>query len=199
MPLCMLIACIYTTISCVISWLILDPLVTVQETNGDAKLSDISSALSTLLQQQCGCTLSVQQSLFSCLGTTGSQTVVFLVQLSYTALPGVDMPSLLTSWVASSPYIAVASTQLQMDTTCPVVIDSLEPESCPAASTAPPTDPPTNVTVIAVVAVCVIITLVVVTIIVAILAAVLLLCRKQQKYRYVCSIAFHTTFIHDCQ
>ena len=102
----------------------------------------------------------------------------------YTALPGVNMPSLLTSWVASSPYIAVASTQLQVDTTCPVVIDSLEPESCPAASTAPPTDPPTNVTVVAV-AVCVIITLVVVTIIVAIVIAVILFCRKQQKYRYV--------------
>ena len=128
----------------------------------------------------------------------GSQTVVFLAQLSYTALSGVDMPSLLTSWVTSSPYIAVASTQLQMDTTCPVVIDSLEPESCPAASTAPPTDPPTNVTVVAV-AVCVIITLVVVTIIVAIVTAVILLCRKQQKYRYVCSIVRHTTFIHDCQ
>ena len=108
----MLIACTYTTsfiVSCGISWLILDPLVTVQETNSDSKLSDISSALSTLLQQQCSFSLSVQQSLFSCLGTTDSQTVVFLAQLSYTALPGVDMPSLLTSWVASSPYVATAA------------------------------------------------------------------------------------------
>ena len=137
-----------------------------------------------------GFSLSVQQSLFSCLSTTGSQTVVFLAQFSYTALPGVDMPSLLTS-----PYIVVTSTQLQVDTTCPVVMDSLKPESCPAASPAPPTDPPTNVTVVAV---CVIITLVV-TIIVAIVTAVILLCRKQQKYKYVCSIAHHTTFIHDCQ
>ena len=173
----MLIACTYTTSLMCQKLTTLDPLVTVQETNSDAKLSDISSALSTLLQQQCGCSLSVQQSLFSCLGTTDSQTVVFLAQLSYTALPGVDMPSLLTSWVASSPYIAVASTQLQVDTKCPVVIDSLEPESCPVASVAPPTNLPTDVTVIAV-AVCVIVLTVVVAIVITVMIVV---CRKQSR------------------
>ena len=103
----------------------------VQKIRSDAKLSEISAALSAHLQQQCSCSLSVQQSLFSCLGTTDSQTVVFLADLSYTALTGVDIPSL-TSWVISIPHIAVASTQLQMDTLCPVVImiDSLQPESC---------------------------------------------------------------------
>ena len=173
----MLIACTYTTSLMCQKLTTLDPLVTVQETNSDAKLSDISSALSTLLQQQCGCSLSVQQSLFSCLGTTDSQTVVFLAQLSYTALPGVDMPSLLTSWVASSPYIAVASTQLQVDTKCPVVIHSLEPESCPVASVAPPTNLPTDVTMIAV-AVCVIVVTVVVAIVITVMIVV---CRKQSR------------------
>ncbi len=48
--------------------------------------------------------------------------MVFLGELSYTALPGVDMPSLLISWVTSTPYIVVASTQLQVDPTCLVVI-----------------------------------------------------------------------------
>ena len=177
----------------------------VQETRSDAKLSEISAALSVTLQQQCSCFLSVQQSLFSCLGTTEPQTVVFLAELSYTALPGVDMPSLLTLWVISTPHIAVASTQLQVDTTCPVVIDSLQPESCHVASTAPPTDPPinsptdppTDVTVIAV-AVCIVVLLVVVTVIVAIVIAVIVCCRKQSKYRYVLlnKLPIH---IHDCQ
>ena len=155
-------------------------------------MSEISAALSAHLQQQCSCSLSAQQSLFSCLGTADSQTVVFLTELSYTALPGVDMPSLLASWVASTPHIAVASTQLQVDTTCPVVIDSLQPESCPVASTAlptdaptdSPTDPPTDVTVVAV-TVCIVVLLVVVTVIVAIVIAVIVCCRKQSKYRYV--------------
>ena len=168
----------------------------VQETRSDAKLSEISAALSVTLQQQCSCFLSVQQSLFSCLGTTDSQTVVFLAELSYTALPGVDMPSLLASWVTSTPNITVASTQLQVDTTCPVVIDSLQPESCPVASTAPPNGLPTDVTVIAV-AICVIV-LLVVTVIVAIVIAVIVCCRKQSKYRYVLlnKLPIH---IHDCQ
>ena len=119
------------------------PLFAVQESNTEAKLSDISAALSVSLQQDCSCSLAVQQSLFSCLGTDDSQTVVFLARLSYTALPGVDLPSLLTAWVGSTPPISVASTQLQVDTTCPVVIGSLEPKSCII------TDPSPDVSVIA--------------------------------------------------
>ena len=172
----------------------------MQETDSAAKLSDISAVLSAPLQQQCDCSLSVQQSLFSCFETTDSQTVVFLAELSYTALPRVDMPSFLTSWITSTPYITVASTQLQMDTTCPVVIDSLQPEPCFAASvplsTVPPADPssnpatdsPTDTTVIViVVAVSVVVLLVMVMAIVAIVIAVIVFFRKQSKYspRYV--------------
>ncbi len=117
-----------TSCSCLYTCTVGPMLISMQETEGAAKLSDTSAALSVPLQQQCGCSLSVQQSLFSCFGTTDSQTVVFLAELSYTALPGVYMPSLLTSWVTSTPHITVASTQLQVDTTCPMVIDSLQPE-----------------------------------------------------------------------
>ena len=185
-------------------------LISMQETEGAAKLSDISVALSVALQQQCGCSLFVQQSLFSCFGTTDSQTVVFLAELFYTALPGVDMPSLLTSWVTSTPYLAVASTQLQVDTTCPVVIDSLQPEQCSAASvapsTVPPADPssnpatdsPTDTTVIViVVAVAAVVLLVMVAAIVAIVIAVIIFCSKQSKYspRYVPVLYQH--FMHD--
>ena len=173
-------------------------LISMQETESAAKLSDTSAALSVPLQQQCGCSLSVQQSFFSCFGTTDSQTVVFLAELSYTALPGVDMSSLLTSWVTSTPHITVASTQLQVDPTCPVVIDSLEPEPCSAASvapsTVPPADPssnpatdsPTDATIVIVVAVAVVV-LVMVTAIVAIVIAVIIFCSKQSKFspRYV--------------
>ncbi len=169
----------------------------VQETNSDAKLSDISAALSVPLQQQCSCSLSVQQSHFSCANNTDSQTVVFLAELSYTALPGVDMPSLLTSWVTSTPYITVASTQLQMDPTCPVVINSLEPESCPVTSVAPPTptteSPTEMVTVI--VTICGIVILLVVTAIVAIVIAVVVCCRKQSKHRYVQIQHKHSQFM----
>ena len=173
----------------------------LQETKGEAKLSDISAALSVPLQQQCGCSSSVQQSFFSCLGTTDSQTVVFLAQLSY-SFGAVDMPSLLTSWVTATPYVIVDSTQLQVDPTCPVLIDSLQPERCPVASVLPPTgqstvpsadpssnpatDSPTDATVIViVVAVAVVVLLVMVTTIVAIVIAVIVFCRKQSKYRYV--------------
>ena len=167
----------------------------MQETNGDAKLSDISAALSVPLQQQCGCSLSVQQSHFSCANNTDSQTVVFIAELSYTALPGVDMPSLLTSWVTSTPHITVASTQLQVDTTCPVVINSLEPESCPVTSVALPTESPTE-TVTVIVTVCGIVILLVVTAIVVIVIAVVVCCRKQSKHRYV-RIQHVALSIHD--
>ena len=143
---------------------------------------------------------------FSCLITSDSQTVVVLAELSY-SFGVVDMPSLLTFWVTATPYVIVDSTQLQMDPTCPVVIDSLQPESCPVASVLPPTDQsavstadpssnpatdsPTDVTVIViVVAVAVVVLLVMVTAIVTIVLAVIVFCRKQSKYRYV--PIFHT-------
>ena len=165
----------------------------MQESNSEAKLSDISTALSVPLQRDCSCSLSVLSHVFSCLGTEDSQTVVFLAELLYTALPGSDdLSSLLTSWVASTPPITVASTQLQVDATCPVVIDSLAPQGCSVPPPIdPPTDPPTgppsaphtDVTVIAVaVGVAV---LVMVIIIVAIVMVVTCFCRKQSKYRYV--------------
>ena len=135
--------------------------------------------------------------------------MVFLAELSYAALPRVNMPSFLTSWVTSTPYITVASTQLQMDTTCPVVIDSLQPEPCSAVSVAPstvPADPTSNPTtdsstdatvIVVVVAVAVVVLLVMVTAIVAIVIAVIVFCSKQSKYspRYVPVPQQH--FIHD--
>ena len=163
-----------------------------QDSDPEAKLSDIWAALSDSIRQDCSCSLSMQQSLFSCLGTEDSETVVYIAELSYTVIPGVvNVPSLLTSWIDSGPTIIVNSIQLQVDTTCPVVIDSLKPESCivaPHTSSSPPTDtptdPPANVTVIAVVT-CVILLLVVVTIVAAIVVAVAVFRRKQSKYKYV--------------
>ena len=135
------------------------------------------SCVHVVVSCACGCSLSVQRHFFSCLGTTDSQTVVFLAELSYTVHPSVDMPSLLTSWVTSTPHIIVASAQLQVDSTCPMVIDSMEPESCAAAQ---PTDLPTGI--IATVVACVI-ALLVVAITVAIVVAVVVCCRKQSKRR----------------
>ena len=144
----------------------------------------------------------MQQSLFSCLGTEDSETVVYIAELSYTVIPGVmDVPSLLTSWVDSGPAITVNFNQLQVDTTCPVVISSSKPESCvvalptspspPAPPTDTPTDPPTDVTVIAVVT-CVILLLVVVTIVAAVVVAVAVFRRKQSKYKYVPTPHYHS-------
>ena len=155
----------------------------MQETKSDVKLTEISAAFSVPLQRLCNCSLSVQRHFFSCLGTTDSQTVVFLAEFSHTALPGVDMPALLASWVTSTPHIIVASAQLQVDTTCPVVIGSLKPESCTVASPAA-ADLPNNVTVAAVAA-CVIVLLVV--IIVVMVIAVVVCCKRQSKNRYVCA------------
>ena len=174
----------------------------MQESNTEAKLSDISAALSVSLQQDCSCSLAVQQSLFSCLGTEDSQTVVFLARLSYTALPGVDLPSLLTTWVGSTPPITVASTQLQVDNTCPMVIDSLEPDGC---NVNPPTDPPTNSStdplnnsasdaiVIAVAVGVVVLLLMIVILAIAIATAVMVCCRKCSKYRYALHVDVQCT------
>ncbi len=149
----------------------------MQETNTDAKLSEISAALSVSVGLLCNCSLSAQRRFFSCFGTTDSQTVVFLAELSYIAHPSVDMPSLLISWLKSTPHIIVASAQLQVDSTCPIVIDSMEPESCDVAQ---PTDLPTGI--IATVVACVI-ALLVVAISVAIVIAVVVCCKKQSKHR----------------
>ena len=71
------------------------------------------------------------------------------------------------------------------DTTCPVVIDSQEPESCPVTSVAPPIESPTE-TVTMIVTICGILILLVVTAIVAIVIAVVVCCRKQSKHMQVC-------------
>ena len=156
-----------------------DCLFIIQESNSEAKLSDISSALSVTLQQNCNCFFSVQRRIFSCLGTENSQTVVFLAELTNMALSEADLSSLLTSWVASTPPITVASTQLQVDITCPVVIDSLKPEGCPVVS---PTSSPTDVIVIAISVASVAFLLAI--IIVAIVMAAIICYRKQSRYKY---------------
>ena len=151
-----------------------------QDSNSEGKLSDVSAALTISLEQNCSCSLTVQRHFFSCLGAQDSQIAVFLAELSYTALPGVDLPSLLTAWVASTPPITVASTQLQVDTTCPVVIDSLEPDGCaPSPSTTPSGSADTTAYLI----LCVLIALFVVSISTHALTLVLLLviCRRLRK------------------
>ena len=165
---------------------------TQQDSNTEAKLSDISAALSVSLQQDCSCSLAVQQSLFSCLGTEDSQTVVFLARLSYTALPRVDLPSLLTTWVGSTPPITVASTQLQVDTTCPVVIGSLEPKSC--IITAPPPD----VSVIAAAAGGSVAVLVVLIIAVAMVIGLVYFKRSRSRYVYTPVAMYTFVFFHQC-
>ena len=118
--------------------------------------------------------------------TTDSQTVVFIAQLSYTALSGVYMPFLLTSWVTSTPHITVASTQLQV---IPHVLWLLTLRSLKAVllytSVAPPIESPTE-TVTMIVTICGIVILLVVTAIVAIVIAVVVCCRKQSKHMQVC-------------
>ena len=111
-----------------------------------------------------------------------SQTVVFLARLSYTALPRVNLSSLLASWVASTPPITVASTQLQVDTMCPVVIDSLQLEGCGIA------EPPPDVTVKAVAAGVSVAVLVVLISAVAMVIALSIYYKRQSKSRYVYSL-----------
>ena len=171
-------------------------LLCIQGIDTEAKLSDIWSALSNLIRQDCSCSFTLEQHFFSCLGTKDSETVVYIAELFYTVIPGVvDVPSFLTSWVDSGPTITVNFNQLQVDTTCPVVIDSLNPESCFVLPPVPPTDtptaPPTDVTVIAVVT-CVILLLVVVTIVAAVVVAVAVFRRKQSKYKYVSTPHHHS-------
>ena len=174
-------------------------LVCTQDLQTETKLSEISASLSVPLQQNCICPLSIEQRFFSCLGTADSQTVVFLAQLSYAELPGgVDIPSLITSWVASSHAILVNSIQLQVDTSCPVVIDSLSSKSCTDPATNPATNPPTDFTVITI-AVCIAVLLVVIVLVVAVVAVVVLH-RKWSKYRYAPLLHYHLhAYLHYCQ
>ena len=125
---------------------------------------------------------------FSCPDIADSEPVAFLAELNYTSLPEMEMPSLLTSWVASGLAITVISIQLQVGVPRPVVIDSLKAESCPEL----PTDPPTDVTVIAV-SIGGAVLLVVVNIVAAAMAAVL--CRKQSKYTYRYVSTMHHRYI----
>ena len=102
--------------------------------------------------------------------------MVFLAELSYDVLPGgMDVPSLITSWVKNTRSITVSSIQLQVDSTCPVVIDSFNSESCTVAQ-------PTDVTVITVSIVVVGIVILIIT--VAIVTAVVVYCKRQSRYRF---------------
>ena len=97
----------------------------IQGNGTEAKLSDIWTVLFESTKEDCSCSFTLQQHFFSCLGTENSETVIYIAELSYTVIPGVvDVPSLLTSWVDSGPTIIVNFIQLQVDTTCPVVIES---------------------------------------------------------------------------
>ena len=75
-----------------------------------------------------------------------------------------------------------------------MVINSLEPESCPVTSVAPPTESPTE-TVTVIVTVCGIVILLMVTSIVAIVIAVVVCFRKQSKHRYVRIQHKHSQFM----
>lgn len=157
-----------------------------QDRETEAKLSDILSALSAT----CSCSLSVQSRVFTCPDTANSQTAVFLGELSYVALPEVDVPSLLTSWVSSGPAITVNSIQLQVDTSCPVVIESLKSERCPDP---PTTGMPTDMTVIAAAAGGGVLPFAVIIIVVIVAAS----CGKRSKHRYLHTNT--TTILIDCQ
>ena len=152
-------------------------LLCLQESSTDSKLMTISAAVSVRLQTDCSYSVAVRNPVFSCANTADSKTVVFLAELQYSAQAEVDVPFLLTSWVSSGPVITVNSIQLQVDTTCTVVIDSLRAQNC---SVAPPTD------VIAA-AVCVSILVVVITTAVIVTAcALVVLCRKRSRYMTRC-------------
>ena len=77
-----------------------------------------------------------------------------------------------------------------------MVINSLEPESCPVTSVAPPTESPTEMVTV-IVTVCGIVILLVVTAIVVIVIAVVVCCRKQSKHRYVGMQHKHSQYVHD--
>ena len=118
--------------------------------------------------------------------------MVFLARLSYTALPGVDLPSLLTTWVGSTPPITVASTQLQVDTTCPVVIGSLEPESCVINT------PPPDVSVIAAAAGGSVAVFLIVLIIVVAMVIVGSVYFKRSRYVYTPVAMYTFVLFHQC-
>ena len=118
-------------------------------------------------------------------------TVVFLAELHYTSPAGVDVPSVLASWVSSGPAIAVNSIQLQVDTTCPVVIASLQPQSCSVA-------PSTDVTATAV-GVSIAIAAVIITVAIVIVIALLVVFRKRLLRHmtwYVCNYQYHLSTLH---
>ena len=150
-----------------------------QESSTDSKLMTISAAVSVRLQTDCSCSVAVRNPVFSCANTADSKTVVFLAELQYSAPAEVDVPSLFTSWVSSGPVITVNSIQLQVNTTGPVVTDSMQGQSY---SVAPPT---------AVIAVAVCVSILVVVIITAVIVtALVVFCRKRSRYMTRCAYTY---------
>ena len=125
-------------------------------------------------------------------------TVVFLAELHYTSPAGVDVPSLLTSWVSSGPAITVNSIQLQVDTTCPAVTASLQPQSC---SVTPSTDVTATAVGASIAIAVVIITVaaVIITVAIVIVIALLVVFRKRLLRHmtwYVCNYQYHLSTLH---
>ena len=153
-------------------------LVCPQESGTDSKLMTISAAVSVRLQTDCSCSVAVRNPVFSCANTADSKTVVFLAELQYSAPAEVDVPSLLTSWVSSGPVITVNSIQLQVNTTSPVVIDSMQAQSYSEATV-----------IAAAVGVSVLIVVIITTVVIVTACTLVVLCWKRSRYmtRCVCT------------
>ena len=149
-----------------------------QESGTDSKLMTMSDAVSVRLQTDCSCSVAVRNPVFSCANTADSKTVVFLAELQYSAPAEVDVPSLLTSWVSSGPVITVNSIQLQVNTTSPVVIDSMQAQSY---SEAPPTD-----VIAAAVGVSILVVVIITTVVIVTACALVVLYWKRSRYMSRC-------------
>jgi len=120
----------------------------IQEDMRRQKLNEIISEVMAEISPRCSCTFNIDSETFSCRGAQGNfeDTVVFrarvTVQASSSVITADDVVSNISSWVESSPSIAIVSVTVFVDPNCPAMLDSFNSADCvivtPSTSSSPP-------------------------------------------------------------
>ncbi|XP_065905338.1 hemicentin-1-like isoform X4 [Dysidea avara] len=103
------------------------------------KFDDIISQLMDEITSRCSCTFNIINETFSCRGSIGNfvDTVVFRARVSLqdSVITADDVVDDITNWVQSSPSISVAAVTLDVDPSCPAMLDSFNSADCVVVTT----------------------------------------------------------------
>jgi len=106
------------------------------------KIDDIKSELMEEIMELCSCTFGIVDETFSCLGSKGmfENTVVFkaaiVVQGPASITNGNEVVTYINDWIRSSPPpLTVFQALLNVDPTCPVMLNSTDEPDCAGSTT----------------------------------------------------------------